>query len=84
MYFDLRCNSMEKSEVLRYIALVIHDLHGNKVFVGLWGGFICLMNSPHDSREALIPSKRLPIHKMGVQNFFLKVFGFSNLFSKKV
>ena len=41
MYFDLRCNSMENSEVLRCISMGIHDLHGNKVFVGLYWGFTC-------------------------------------------
>ena len=55
---------MENSEVLRCIAVVIHDLHGNEVFVGL-----CKMFS---------------INIMGVSNLFLKVFGFSNLFPKKV
>ena len=64
MDFEWRCNSMENSEVLRCIAVVIHDLHGNEVFVGL-----CKMFS---------------INIMGVSNLFLKVFGFSNLFPKKV
>ena len=35
MYFDLRCKYYGISDASRHISIVIHDLHGNEVFVGL-------------------------------------------------
>ena len=40
------------------------------------------MNSPHDSREAWMPSKRFQVHEMGVLTFFPKILGFLRTFEK--
>ena len=40
MDFEWRCNFYGESEVFRNILMGIHDLHGNKVFVGLWGLYL--------------------------------------------
>ena len=40
------------------------------------------MNSPHDSREALLPFKHLPMYKMGALSLFQESFCQADVFAE--